>query len=284
MLAITAASILLPCGAPPASRRGAACACRHSSRVRASSNRWVTLAGGVAHDFNNVLAAIVGFRRNGARTAAPPGSDQARHLDKMLQAALRGKSLVERILTFSRGGARTSTVFELETIVEEVLSLLSASLRPGVVLERRLEAHGARLRGDPTQAFEAVMNLCTNAMQAMPEGGMLSVQLERRHVGRHARAVAQPGRGRGLSGADRGRPGYAASRPRSWSAYSSPSSPLGAQRRHRPGARGRARRGRRVRRCDRRAEYARGTVPASRCTFLNVPTRRLGITAAPSCA
>ena len=77
-----------------------------------------------------------------AQDAAPPGSDQARHLDKVLQAALRGKALVERILAFSRGGARASAVFELEPVVEEVLALLAASLRPGVVLERVLEAHG----------------------------------------------------------------------------------------------------------------------------------------------
>ena len=140
-----------------------------------------TLAGGVAHDFNNVLAGIVGFSEM-AQDAAPQGSAQARHLGKVLQAALRGKALVERILAFSRGGARASTVFELEPVVEEVLTLLSASLRPGVVLERALQAPGARLRGDPTQAFEAVMNLCTNAMQAMPSGGMLSVGLARAHV------------------------------------------------------------------------------------------------------
>ena len=137
-----------------------------------------TLAGGVAHDFNNVLAGIVGFGEM-AQDAAAQGSDQARHLDKVLQAALRGKALVERILAFSRGGARASTVFELEPVVEEVLTLLSASLRPGVVLERALDDHGARLRGDPTQAFQAIMNLCTNAIQAMPAGGMLSVHLER---------------------------------------------------------------------------------------------------------
>jgi signal transduction histidine kinase len=141
-----------------------------------------TLAGSVAHDFNNVLAGIVGFGEM-AQDAAPRGSDQARHLDKVLQAAARGKALVERILAFSRGGAHASTVFELVPVVEEVLTLLSASLRPGVVLERALEAEGARVRGDPTLAFEAVMNLCTNAMQAMPGGGMLSVHLKRRHIG-----------------------------------------------------------------------------------------------------
>ena len=137
-----------------------------------------TLAGGVAHDFNNVLAGIVGFGEM-AQDAAVPGSAQARHLQRALGAALRGKALVERILSFSRGGAHRSMVFELEPVVEEVLTLLSASLRPGVILERELEARGARLRGDQTQVFEAVMNLCTNALQAMPDGGMLGVALAR---------------------------------------------------------------------------------------------------------
>lgn len=139
------------------------------------------LAGGVSHDFNNVLAAIVGFGEM-AQDAAVPGSAQARHLDKVLAAALRGKALVERILSFGKGGSSASSVFALQPIVAEVLGLLAATLRPGVVLERRLEAPHALLRGDPTQAFEAVMNLCTNAMQAMPQGGMVSVQLVRQHV------------------------------------------------------------------------------------------------------
>jgi signal transduction histidine kinase len=165
-----------------------------------------TLAGVVAHDFNNVLAGIVGFGEM-AQDAAPQGSDQARHLDKVLQAALRGKALAERILAFSRGGARASTVFELEPVIEEVLALLSASLRPGLLLERGLQAPGARLRGDPTQAFEAVMNLCTNALQAMPAGGRLSVQLERVAV-TDARVLSHsllvPGRHLALTVADQG--------------------------------------------------------------------------------
>jgi CheY-like chemotaxis protein len=141
------------------------------------------LAGSVSHDFNNVLAGIVGFGEM-ARDAAPDGSAQARHLDKVLQAASRGKSLVGRILAFSRGAARASVGFELQAVVEEVLALMSASLRPGVVLERALDASGAQVRGDPTQAYEAVLNLCTNAMQAMPEGGLLSVRLARVQVAR----------------------------------------------------------------------------------------------------
>ena len=135
-----------------------------------------TLAGGVAHDFNNVLAAIVGFGEM-AQDAAVKGSAQERQIGKMLQAAVRGRTLIERILAFSRGGARVCVVFELEPIVEEVLALHAASLPGTVAIEQALDAPGARLRGDPTQAFAAVMNLCTNAMQAMPAAGRLSVRL-----------------------------------------------------------------------------------------------------------
>ena len=141
-----------------------------------------TLAGGIAHDFNNILAAILGFGEM-ARDAASPDSNQARHLDKVLQATSRGKALAERILTFSRGGAHSLTVFEFEPVIREVLNLLSASLPPNVILTHRFEASAARLRGDPTQAFEAVMNLCTNAIHAMANtGGTLDVRFERRRV------------------------------------------------------------------------------------------------------
>ena len=67
-------------------------------------------------------------------------------------------------------------------MVEEVRTLLSASLLPGIVLEHSIEARQARVRGDPTRAFEAITNLCTNAMQAMPEGGVMSVQVRRERV------------------------------------------------------------------------------------------------------
>ena len=165
-----------------------------------------TLAGGVAHDFNNVLAGIVGFGEM-AQDAAAPGSAQARHLERLLQAAMRGQALIERILAFSRGGARAAIVFELQPVVDEVLTLFSAAMRPGVVVGRSLQAPGARLRGDPLRAFEALMNLCTNAQQAMPQGGLLRVSLERQAV-RAERVMSHsrlpPGRYLVLAVADQG--------------------------------------------------------------------------------
>lgn len=135
-----------------------------------------TLAGGVAHDFNNILASVIGYGEL-ARSAAADGSNQARQLDHVMQAGQRGKALVERILSFSRGAPRPHTVFLIQPVVDEVLQLLQATLPESVRLDQQLQAQGSAVRGDPTLVYEAVMNLCTNAVQAMPQGGTLQVRL-----------------------------------------------------------------------------------------------------------
>lgn len=135
-----------------------------------------TLAGGVAHDFNNVLASVIGYGEL-ARDALPPGSPAARPVERVLQAGQRGKTLVERILAFSRGAPRTHQPLRLQPVVDEVLKLLASSRPPGTELECRQRAPEAVVRGDATAVFEAVMNLCTNGLQAMPEGGTLGVSL-----------------------------------------------------------------------------------------------------------
>ena len=109
---------------------------------------------------------------------AAPGSAAARHAEQIVQAGERGRSLVARILAFSRGGSRVHMPLVLEPVVIEALDLLAASLRPGVQLERELHAHDAVVVGDATQLFEAVSNLCANALHAMPEGGTLRVRVE----------------------------------------------------------------------------------------------------------
>jgi PAS domain S-box-containing protein len=136
-----------------------------------------TLAGGVAHDFNNILAAIVGYGEL-ARSSATQGSKLARRLDQILQAGQRGKALVERILSFSGGKPRPHAAVLLQPIVDEVLQLLRASLPPQIRLDRQLNAPAAAINGDATMILEAVMNLCTNAVQAMPDGGTLTVGLD----------------------------------------------------------------------------------------------------------
>lgn len=137
-----------------------------------------TLAGGVAHDFNNILAAVVGYGEM-AQAAAPEGSAQARQLDRLVQAAMRGKAVVARILAFSRSGPSARSVFAVQPVVKQVLELLPATLPARVKLDCALDPTACLVRGDPTQVFEAVMNLCSNALLAMPHGGTLGLVVQR---------------------------------------------------------------------------------------------------------
>jgi CheY-like chemotaxis protein len=103
-----------------------------------------------------------------------------RYIDNVMQAGGRAKSLVERILAFSRSGLSERSPIDVQSAVEETLELLAAaSLAPGVRLETRLHAAGAAIVGDATQLHQVVMNLCTNALQAMESGGLLAVTLDR---------------------------------------------------------------------------------------------------------
>ncbi len=136
-----------------------------------------TLAGGIAHDFNNILAAILGFSEL-ARIAAAEGEDAGPHILEILKASCRARDLVRQILAFSR---RTESAFapvSLKPIVSEALKLLRATLPATIRLHLRLDAEG-RILGEPTQIHQVVMNLCTNAFQAMQdEGGELEVALD----------------------------------------------------------------------------------------------------------
>ena len=135
-----------------------------------------TLAGGIAHDFNNILAAILGYGEMALKDAAE-GSAQRRHIDAAMSAGMRAKSLVERILAFSRSGMGDRVPVHVQSVVAEALDVVAASLPAGITLERRLDCGDAAVLGDPTQVHQVVMNLCANAAQAMKSGGTLTVTL-----------------------------------------------------------------------------------------------------------
>ena len=136
-----------------------------------------TLAGGIAHDFNNILAAILGYGEL-AQKDAPEGSALRRHVDAQMSAGMRAKSLVERILAFSRSGMGERVPVRVQAVVAEALDAVAASLPGAVVLERTLAAEDAAILGDPTQVHQVVMNLCANAVQAMKGCGRLAVELD----------------------------------------------------------------------------------------------------------
>jgi PAS domain S-box-containing protein len=149
---------------------------RRAQRLEATG----TLAGGIAHDFNNILGAILGYGEMALRDA-PKGSRLRRDLDSITTAGERGRALVDRILTFSRSGVGERVAVPVEKVVREALDLLRAKLPPDITVETALRAGPAAMRGDPTQVHQVLMNLGTNAVQAMSSGGTLSVSLEVRH-------------------------------------------------------------------------------------------------------
>jgi PAS domain S-box-containing protein len=140
-----------------------------------------TLAGGIAHDFNNILGAILGYGEMALRDA-PKGSRLRRDLDSIIVAGERGRALVDRVLAFSRSAVGERVAVHVEKVVREALDLISAKLPPNVTLHAKLHAGRAAMLGDATQVHQVLMNLATNAIQAMPSGGTLRVSLNTAHI------------------------------------------------------------------------------------------------------
>jgi len=136
-----------------------------------------TLAGGIAHDFNNILSAIIGFTEMSLMDV-PPDSGVTANLRKVLQAGGRARDLVKQILTFSRQGQTDPKPIHLQPIVKEALKLLRASLPATLTMDAIIEPAGM-VMADPTQIHQLIMNLCTNARDAMENvEGTLTVILE----------------------------------------------------------------------------------------------------------
>ena len=140
-----------------------------------------TLAGGIAHDFNNILGAILGNGEMALRDA-PKGSRLARDLDTIMVAGERGRALVERVLTFSRSAVSERLPVHVEGVVREALAMVSANLPSSVTMHAKLHAGRAAVLGDATQVHQVVVNLATNAIQAMPAGGTLRIELAAERV------------------------------------------------------------------------------------------------------
>ena len=145
-----------------------------------------TLAGGIAHDFNNILGAILGYGEL-AQKATAEDSVVHRYLENVMHAGDRAKALVERVLAFSRSSVGERNPINVRAAIEETVELIAASLPPGVSLTKRLDAGDAAIVGDATQLHQVAMNLCTNASQAMKNGGVLEVVLDRAEVAQSRR-------------------------------------------------------------------------------------------------
>ncbi|HWA86947.1 MAG TPA: PAS domain S-box protein [Opitutus sp.] len=126
-----------------------------------------TLAGGIAHDFNNILSAII-THTDLLRIDLPPDVPGRENVDDIASAAERARRLVQQILTFSRQGETSRQPMLLGPVIEEVQRLLRATLPAMVKLHYHADGNCPPVSANSTQIHQVVMNLCTNAWQALP--------------------------------------------------------------------------------------------------------------------
>ncbi len=136
-----------------------------------------TLAGGIAHDFNNILTTIINSTEL-AQSDLDTDSAGFKDLDRVLKASRRGKDLVQRILAFSRPSQEGFRPTVLPDLIRESVSLLKSSLPRNIEIRSRIKGGYDPVLMDPTQISQVVMNLCTNAFQAMHNKGVLDISLD----------------------------------------------------------------------------------------------------------
>jgi PAS domain S-box-containing protein len=152
-----------------------------------------TLAGGIAHDFRNILNGIIGYAElvKAALDKIPDNEGATQDVDQLLTFAGRGRELVDRILTFSRRGAPQRHPLALQQQIPEVVRLLRATLPSSIEIQTELDESTPTILGDATSIHQVLMNLGTNAAHAMPQRGTLRIVLEPFYV-RDSIARANP--------------------------------------------------------------------------------------------
>lgn len=135
-----------------------------------------TLAGGIAHDFNNLLAPILGYADLATRNL-PSESKEARYLAQIVKAAERAKGLVRKILLVSRSSVLDREIIVIPDLVREVLEVVSASSYKGVSISADYANNLPETMADPSNVYQVLLNLCTNALQSMGHHGALTISV-----------------------------------------------------------------------------------------------------------
>ena len=143
---------------------------RHSQKMEAIG----TLAGGVAHDFNNMLTAIIGFSTL-LKMGLPEGDKMRSHVDQILMAGERAAALTHRLLAYSRKQILNPRPVNLNDTVRGIEKMLSRLITEDIELYFRLDVSNPVVEVDPGQLDQVLINLVTNARDAMPFGGVLTI-------------------------------------------------------------------------------------------------------------
>lgn len=137
-----------------------------------------TLAGGVAHDLNNVLTPIL----MSAKLAKRGSKNSPRLLDTIIISAERGARMIKKLLAFAEGAKSTRQLVDLREIVLEAEEILSHTLPKSIELRVTVAGSIAPIQGDPTELSQVLLNLAINARDAMPAGGRLEIEVRNFHI------------------------------------------------------------------------------------------------------
>ena len=152
------------------------------------------LAGGVAHDLNNVLSAIVGYP-DLILANLPPDSPQRRYIEIIRDSGIKASDIVQDLLTLARRGVVQPVVLNLNTLIERYLaSPEGISLRtahPDISIDAQLAPDLLRIKGSQVHLQKTIMNLVVNGAEAQPRGGAIRVRTENRYLDQPLRGYDQ---------------------------------------------------------------------------------------------
>lgn len=135
------------------------------------------LAGGVAHDFNNILTAIIGHTELMLQRA-PAADPMQTHAEEIQKAAHRAAGLTRQLLAFSRKQVLQPKVIDLNAVIAEMNKMLQRLLGENIKLVTKAHPQLGRVKADPGQMEQVLLNLAVNARDAMPQGGTLTIQTD----------------------------------------------------------------------------------------------------------
>jgi PAS domain S-box-containing protein len=138
-----------------------------------------TLAGGIAHDFNNILGIILGYTKELLNTNGDERENRAQSLEVIASSAERGSKIVKQLLTFARKTGVEHKPLDVNALIRETLDILKEIFPKNLRFGLNLDPAIGVIDGDHNQLQQALINICLNARDAMPEGGMLSISTRR---------------------------------------------------------------------------------------------------------
>ncbi len=148
------------------------------------------LAGGIAHDFNNILTAILGNTAL-ASQKVQGCSDALSYLDKVNRASERAAELCQQLLMYSGGGKMEKKAVLLSELLDDVIEMVATTIQDNIQLNIKVAEHLPLVEGDVRQLQQVILNLLTNAKEAIEGAGTITVELGVRHVDKHCTWISE---------------------------------------------------------------------------------------------